>query len=1287
MAHLKTSNQKGLVMLAVIFLVALLVPLIYVGTYFRLGNQRETFERSIQDRQLYWTLVATINQTKTQLENAVSQYRLDGTDINGNTIFAENTKVGILETPMNNWLTVFKNNFSAFQSNYPHAGSAAIQQVEFVAAPECARCFAFVNENDGLSATFTLEAQVRFSETNMTGAIRQMRQSLYVSTSNLTDFAIFYFNNFDTSPGTDTLYQGPIYVGKKANLTPNQGTTLTISFKEGDPGAYALKANQIYWFANRDLGCDPYDDLINCIRDPDTKEFLSGSYEKDEEGNPVFYYYNSNNFPGWIDGSDINTSIDATEKSTIKVKNNSNVNFDSTPDEEFTKLIGSDAGDHQAPTERQYFFRGAGPLKLRSSTYIDSEAIDPIKDGSIVNTTLALDLINPLSQFINPGWPDFLTDHFEKSNGEMLLEDNTPTITLQLGGATDPHEIIDPAEDDDSLSTKRIKLHWLARNYDSDKYYGLAIDFRYLFCNCALYDNNNTCSQAIGSCPVPDNDPKRMEDPLFWHSSAIDDGFIKFEGLQTDYANLSQMYNFIGSDAYSSYFFKDKRTDREAYQTITIDIEKLKNLIEHGSNAPEYAGTIFGQSGNLTREKPFLLFFSLAHGSGTDFYQKGYVIRLINAESLPKSGLTIATNGFAQTQGDFNTDPPEQNSIPADNDCEMRPAAVIADQVMALSNSWQDYIGDPDLAPAPSAPLSYIDPSDGKTYPTPMNGNLSYTIDNYLSHPIRCNSSNDPSCADVEVNAMIIAGNIPNQLMPVGDYEDRYGVTEVGVFSKDFNVNFMAHQNDSYGGFWQDASTRILSYRSDGGDAYIKENSFRYEIFGSSCAQTIEHNGNSVNVAFNTCVASLITNPAYTSPSATNRTAIQNCVTGTNGGGDFNGAPKPACSSSSIDYAQCVQDCGVSPYGIVDVCALTNPQAVQDCMTEGFRNLPVKTISYDPTTDVAQFTEVGTVADKFLDGNCTSCNGNIPLYLRLTEDYQIPISDIEDYHIKPYNPSDPNNINTLIRKSGVADSFIRPGTHFASITPFGRGWSNQLLPYHHFLTTSGGGGSCGCYADGSQCNSIQYSCDTNPQNCGTYCPSCPDQICAGGEGCSENPQCNQASCQNYCPNGCSGGYCQTTTKVSSYRVPDGQSPALLYGNGGIRRLLYSQSLTSTDYERSKRQFLYMPVYAPLYNGGFENLIRYGENWNEWECVCSGNSCSNCSQLTTKNEIDFSGTVHALWTAETLVNNNDSPAHWISTTYSAPERNFYYATTLKNDFCKPPGIPSGIIINVEGQDQQ
>jgi hypothetical protein len=87
----------------------------------------------------------------------------------------------------------------------------------------------------------------------------------------------------------------------------------------------------------------------------------------------------------------------------------------------------------------------------------------------------------------------------------------------------------------------------------------------------------------------------------------------------------------------------------------------------------------------------------IADTTATPTQRRG--IRLINGKVLPTEGVTVASNNPVYIQGDYNTgpsSPPSNDPVnpdptrPTSSGYTRAPAAVIADAVNILSNSWSD---------------------------------------------------------------------------------------------------------------------------------------------------------------------------------------------------------------------------------------------------------------------------------------------------------------------------------------------------------------------------------------------------------------------------------------------------------------------------------------------------------------------------------------------------------------------------------------------------------------------
>ncbi len=97
-------------------------------------------------------------------------------------------------------------------------------------------------------------------------------------------------------------------------------------------------------------------------------------------------------------------------------------------------------------------------------------------------------------------------------------------------------------------------------------------------------------------------------------------------------------------------------------------------------------------------------------------------VRLVNGGTLPVGGLTVASENAVYIQGDYNTGTtgtnfnavpanglgnPDNTASPVVSGYTSRPAAVIGDAVMLLSNSWQDTNSSLDLTARPASNTTY----------------------------------------------------------------------------------------------------------------------------------------------------------------------------------------------------------------------------------------------------------------------------------------------------------------------------------------------------------------------------------------------------------------------------------------------------------------------------------------------------------------------------------------------------------------------------------------------------
>ncbi|PIQ85506.1 MAG: hypothetical protein COV74_08425 [Candidatus Omnitrophica bacterium CG11_big_fil_rev_8_21_14_0_20_45_26] len=1223
----RQKNNSGYVTLALTFLIAIAVPLFYIGVYYDISNQNKVVSRDKQDKILKWSTRAMLARTQYEFQKQVAEFSLEDSRFN----------LGLVEeinTPVFNWFdqgAPFKANYAAFIQG-TELSDFAVKNVTPV--PGCLDCGVTVNDIDRLlgTAEINITIQTQLEDVNLIDATRRMTQHLSLAVSNLADFAIFTNKDFVTNPGPDTVYDGPIYVGENAYLTPSKDHKITLRFDGTDAyddgKVYNLKASgHLSWFGPRGLGCDPKDN--NCVSD-ENQLFESGLYEVDVFGKPVMYHFISN-----IDYGDVG-------ESTLEAMDNSPENFDSDlNNDQYIKLLGS--SPLRPPVS---FFTGRDQSDgMWPSTTVHTLTADLNSGGAVFNSSTAYDGTNPVNYYENPDWDGFRATHFDRLNGFSLIKDGAPAQQLLLGGVDDPHVLIESAGSGDNGFVKSVKLQWLGRE-PQPNISGLSIDFKQLFCQ----QPDLIGSSFPHNCTVGEN----YEDPLLWEgryfyydsgtfgSANNENGFIRI--LKPPF---SLYWSFLMPSEDSATYIDNRRkpsTGTTALAIIEIDVAKLKNLIENGlvtegalgPNGDTYEK--YNDLGLANRfgdpDKPFILYIGLTpplnttnrdpwwtplngHGATHTFDPFRAVVRLVHADQLPDAGLTIATNGPVQIVGDYNTEAPQEGTPP--EACTMKPAAVMADQIMVLSNSWQDYTGTPDDP--------YIDPSDGIQYPAPRDDlNNLFSKDDYRAHPVRsqCTEQEEEngSCFDdtAEINAMLIGGDIPNQLVAVtaseieGGNLDRYGLFYDGnLTGVNGDEKLRPHNNPS---------------ASDDQHTYVKGTQVRDQ--------------NQIDdTAYLNIPVILITgydandNPIYSNAGTVGQ------VFGT--------------ANNDGKCADCWRDGVTIPD--IPMYLTMDRDGTYTYLNTGNMNTshlkPSDMIQTDPTSNTAKWA------------------------VKPGSRFAAIVNDGKNSNERFLFPNTAAKCCKLNSPEGCCD-VAQQGCN---------GPPCDACPGQNYVVCN----DCSGFNNGQNiCNTDpngQGKCSNNME-----CWDCPYYQCGGEGGCSTEtycgPEADTVCWSDTCPAelGCGRDAYQCGTA--------GEFPPeikVVYSPGGKPRFTYRQNGQNPQNGTIKRKGLYVPHWEPKYSGGIENYVRLGEDWRHWDCNCTGNSCSSCTPTTTNNEMKITGTLDILWPSQSLVKGNgpDAPkAFWVSTTYTAPDRTVRYARDLReNEVCPPAGLPMSVQLTLKGFKQE
>ncbi len=1248
-------RESGYALAVVMFVLALWIPASLIQGYLKNAHMIKNLSKQISDTNLKWATESIANRAMFNLKNAIQNNGLDDCmfcpPTDANPLCGSSTPSGGggchvagVETNSLEWFndiddTVpgvgFQQSFLNFLTPNSAYLASTVQSTEVLELS--VRALENPSPASGV-AVFDIGAKVKLSDQvgNLTSGINQQFR---IRSSNIASFSIFLAcgQDFVVSPGTNTRLEGPIYVCENAFLTPNKNTALTIACPDcdrnnPDPNMYALKTSgSIMWGGPVKIG-----------QTPPTQNNATKPYETDVYGKPVRYQFLSNIDSGWT-GFDTTPGIDGAEALKTSIIEVQDVHgTQASP--QFTRLIGMNTATDpiRAPPIKFEFLRGPDQHVPPTTAHTPLANLNTAPSNTnvpannvVVNTSLAYDSLNPelVAPFMsseNQIWRNFLDSHFRTSVTDIyFLEDKAALRTLQIGSAN-PRDLIEFASDSDNSILKNVKFQWVAFNahrYDpnlpdphiansSSDFAGISLDFRKYGCTGSVCTDTTTI---------------KGENPTNWGGA---NGFLNFPSVT----------------------YQDWRRGQFPIKIVELDVGALKDLIVLPDADPPSPNATYPFP-----RKPFVLYIGFDTNLSAPYHILNSVLRIKNAAELPVNGLTIATNGFVQIQGDYNiTGTPPSHGPGSGDVCGMIPAAVVADQIMVLSNSWQDWTNS-----GPNAPASFEDPfvGPGTTFPAvDSNPNLTgiqpYPKHNFRSHVIYPNKN-------VTVNAVLVAGGLNEKLEPMD---------VASSLARSFDVNPLTGY--SYGQLMLNnlvfpwtrfpyLRNRRLSQDNTGvcpfspgifpevgtpptaatnpecfdvsGITRIKSNNWRntrvqiidYEPPAGSC------NGNSPCIIDLGPIGDVAT--AITIGSQTYKGFLYGCTS-------CNGMPGYTSAADLND--------NIPLYIKVD----ENGRHVAPCNPDGFT--PAGTVACDDPS-VAGFlnTSVVSLETAHLITKVENVSGS----------WVVTSPDIVPVPNSPVSPSEYDYTQ------------VKPGARFAA---FARHTYDPAYPNNARRLIMPDSITLGCCTTSGGSTSCPYVCDGNPPGCSvgnigsncsysTYCPSCAANIC-GGEGCTQSPQVNPSSltCTGMgwqCPTATNGlGTCSTSCAVSGQSVPN-PYPVIRYSKGGNTRQMAADPFSVTA-----MKFVYLPYYVQRYSGGFENMIRFGEDWVSWNC--SGNPAS-CTPLTTSRSVELNGSVHKLWESVTLKKaDNTSFAYWAPDTYTAPNRIFQYSSELKHEECVPPAMP-------------
>lgn len=1248
----------GYALIVIMFLLALSIPATLSGGYLKNASMMKNLSNQIRDTHLYWATNSLTDVALYNLKNDIQQYTLG--DARFCPTAAGSTCPPVYDiTHATTWLGEITDRFKNFVTqNNPNSPNAYLASAFDEA--EAVNFMTRVDENPAPAtgvAKFTIAAETKLGDiySNIrSGSTKILR----IRVSNVSSFSIFVApgKDFSVSPGTNTNYDGPIYAGKNVYLAPHKGTELKFSCPScelDDPKIedYALHASgNIFWNGAVAIGAEPPN--FNLPPPPQQTASQLGAnklYEIDVLGKPVRYRFLSNVDPAWKDNDSPPNGLQAGEMNIIKVQDNRVADVNGVP--YYTSLIDGVNNPRRSPPVYYDFLRlQSDPLIPPSTSYTPvASVMTPAQAGAsvVMHSSLIYDPNNPATAqpytpFLsaNTAWDSYINSNFKIAQGAdsfYMLQSGAPSMTLQIG-SNDAYDLIDLSKqacdppnvttncDNDTL--QHVKFQWTAdgsKRFDNgtsatingtSDTTGIALDFRKW--NCI---GNPSPAPECSNNNIKGVDPKPWTDP--------GNGFLR---IVTD----------VTQPPLNRIYYQDARrvVGAGGLFIIELDVSKLQNLISSSTTL---------DSAHPFSNEPMVLYIGLPYPpSSVPYHTLNTVIRIVKGTSLPSAGLTIATNGFVQVQGDYNINgiPPSYSGYGGGpgGQCEMVPAAIAADQIMLLSNAWQDWQGHvfTVLSPSPSPPnqsgYSFAAPTD----PTSPGGTGTFQIHDYRSHPVRPNSPG--ASADVTVNAILLGGDVPNQLtiMPAPT------VTPTPTNNPDYELGLVSREFYDYN----------LTWYSSGQIPFVGGTRKPYLKFGEI--------GFSIDSTANPC-------PFPDGPFNDSDDPNGYCATNGTGGRsnnplnahveiiDFWGSSSVTCT----DDQPCLIDLGV----IGDINSGVR-QGCTSCIGDAANpfNIPLyikvdENGKYLAPCNITASGPYQCKAYRCTDSSCTAYSGAInPSDITSL----VVNTPLENAHLKR-NISDSDS--DVVFSVSTAYTQIKPGTRFAALAryrsdpnPAAPGSVRPLLGYN----TTYASGVC-CDAAGVPSG---YTCQTYQTQCS--CPTCPGSQCSG-EGCAGvTPTCQQTCTTWICPAGTNNSNCPTTNVYPSPYA------TVRYSKGGVYKSAYTNSTPNSYTLSVKDKYLYLPAYISRFNGGFENIFRVGEDWRKWNCNFSANPVT-CTPISGQvNQLNLFGSQHNLWYSKTLVRSTllstGPTAYWSNKTYTPPLREFKYAVTLRYNECVPPAMP-------------
>ena len=662
----RNANTFGFALLYAIFL-AIAVEIGIIGSLYTMARHQREVQTDLNRVQMRMLNVSAVNEVLRNFKEYLGTHpNFPQHDVN--------SEVHDFDNPLSSW---YNNASTGFKNRYSHVSGFFDLDLSNLKVRKVA-------ESDGGGVwwrEYEISSRVKSLWVPMQSEIKQ---KVRISNGKLFDFSIFSNVDLEIQGGPSFDLQGPIFSNGNIYLMNNPGSLLkllrpsNIDSPESREPYIMRAAGNIYFGQNRAFAPNylltnagysqnvpsEYTDPLNNGLEINVAMDLS-SYLPVFRFAPFIYHFNN--------GTSFKTASGGTPGNSpeVCVQNNQNCVWVDTGGT-FTKLVPY----HPPMKSITWFYPSYGSRYY--TVVAGSQYGEPSSQG-FISMSNAVDINNypgidpawtpaaptTYSPPVNPSWQNSL---FNGSGGQSdVIAQGMPTRSIPIGDPVNPsgaHLLIEPIMDSDTTAIKESKFQQKAIDFGS----GIGFNI-----HCLKSEILEPIYVAIYDC--------------------ADAQYISPDFQALIDLNVAQYQN-------TASFFDFRIASPRTY--ISIDINKLLQFYPQAK----------------------MIYVRLLNGLMAPFSKPPRALRIINAKRLPKTGLTIATNGRIYIQGNYNTylyenadgssrmaadgttlcqdipaeDSDSGNAAPCyctdtewDNDaCAPPPAAIFSDSFVALSSNWSD---------------------------------------------------------------------------------------------------------------------------------------------------------------------------------------------------------------------------------------------------------------------------------------------------------------------------------------------------------------------------------------------------------------------------------------------------------------------------------------------------------------------------------------------------------------------------------------------------------------------